>query len=223
MPIYSYHKIQRESPLSSTVINRDWSFNSHSSTPTITGRNLANMKQEEELLNYPRGLVEQFVRFGFDYKGVKLRLSSLSQEAHTNFWIEEPFEFHLQHAWLEAYLQYFNKTDATVNKGVEILRKREKLSQKAPVAVEEGSRTKDKRWKRKKRTAALYSINTEDPTRGGSDYAESCNQLIILTAPQLPPGFIYRAGQYLVPATLIPIPLNDVAMTHMSLSSKMEQ
>ena len=44
---------------------------------------------------------------------------------------------------LEAYLQYFNKTDATVNKGIEILEKGEAFP-KAPVAVEEED-TKDKK------------------------------------------------------------------------------
>lgn len=54
---------------------------------------------------------------------------------------------------LEAYLQYFNKTDATVNKGIEILEKGEAFP-KAPVAVEEED-TKDKRMKRKKNCASI--------------------------------------------------------------------
>lgn len=37
---------------------------------------------------------------------------------------------------LEAYLQYFNKSDATVNKGIEILEKGEAFP-KVPIAVEE--------------------------------------------------------------------------------------
>ena len=76
----------------------------------------------------------------------------------------------LQLFGLEAYLQYFNKTDATVIKGIEILEKGEAFP-KAPVAVEEEEVTKDKKDGKKKRTAQAYSI-TEDPTRG-FDYAKA--------------------------------------------------
>lgn len=49
---------------------------------------------------------------------------------------------------LEAYLQYFNKSDATVNKGIEILEKGEAFP-KAPIAVEEEEATnKDGKKKR---------------------------------------------------------------------------
>ena len=69
---------------------------------------------------------------------------------------------------LEAYLQYFNKSDATVNKGIEILEKGEAFP-KAPIAVEEEEATnKDGK---KKRTAQAYRI-VEDPTLY-FDYAEA--------------------------------------------------
>ena len=65
--------------------------------------------------------------------------------------------------------QYFNKTDATVNKGIEILEKGEAFP-KAPVAVEEED-TKDKKNEKKKRTAQAYRI-VEDTTLY-FDYAEA--------------------------------------------------
>ena len=71
---------------------------------------------------------------------------------------------------LEAYLQYFNKTDATVSKGIGIREKGEAFP-KATVAGEEEEVTKDKKDGKKKRTAQAYSI-TEDPTRG-FDYAKA--------------------------------------------------
>ena len=85
---------------------------------------------------------EQFVRFA-DSKGVKRR----------NILIQKSYKLLEKNLFgniiynmlgLEAYLQYFNKTDATVIKGIEILEKGEAFP-KAPVAVD--------------------SI-TEDPTRG---------------------------------------------------------
>ena len=105
--------------------------------------------------------MEQFVRFA-DSKGVKRR----------NILIQKSYKLLEKNLFgniiynmlgLEAYLQYFNKTDATVIKGIEILEKGEAFP-KAPVAVEEEV-TKDKKDGKKKRTAQAYSI-TEDPTRG---------------------------------------------------------
>ena len=111
--------------------------------------------------------MEQFVRFA-DSKGVKRR----------NILIQKSYKLLEKNLFgniiynmlgLEAYLQYFNKTDATVIKGIEILEKGEAFP-KAPVAVEEEV-TKDKKDGKKKRTAQAYSI-TEDPTRG-FDYAKA--------------------------------------------------
>jgi len=127
-------------------------------------KKLSQYETEEELLNYLRhqGLVEQFVRFA-DSKGVKRR----------NILIQKSYKLLEKNLFgniiynmlgLEAYLQYFNKTDATVIKGIEILEKGEAFP-KAPVAVEEEEVTKDKKDGKKKRTAQAYSI-TEDPTRG---------------------------------------------------------
>ena len=103
-------------------------------------KKLSQYETEEELLNYLRhqGLVEQFVRFA-DSKGVKRR----------NILIQKSYKLLEKNIYgniiynmlgLEAYLQYFNKSDSTVNKGIEILEKGEAFP-KAPIAVEEEEAT----------------------------------------------------------------------------------
>ena len=147
----------------STVINRGLTIQFTFQYTDNNRKKLSQYETEEELLNYLRhqGLVEQFVRFA-DSKGVKRR----------NILIQKSYKLLEKNLFgniiynmlgLEAYLQYFNKTDATVIKGIEILEKGEAFP-KAPVAVEEEV-TKDKKDGKKKRTAQAYSI-TEDPTRG---------------------------------------------------------
>ena len=56
---------------------------------------------------------------------------------------------------LEAYLQYFNKSDSTVNKGIEILEKGEAFP-KAPVITEEPE-TQNKNERKEKKTAKVDS------------------------------------------------------------------
>ena len=154
----------------STVINRGLTIQFTFQYTDNNRKKLSQYETEEELLNYLRhqGLVEQFVRFA-DSKGVKRR----------NILIQKSYKLLEKNLFgniiynmlgLEAYLQYFNKTDATVIKGIEILEKGEAFP-KAPVAVEEEEVTKDKKDGKKKRTAQAYSI-TEDPTRG-FDYAKA--------------------------------------------------
>lgn len=153
----------------STVINRGLTIQFTFQYTDNNRKKLSQYETEEELLNYLRhqGLVEQFVRFA-DSKGVKRR----------NILIQKSYKLLEKNLFgniiynmlgLEAYLQYFNKTDATVIKGIEILEKGEAFP-KAPVTVEEEV-TKDKKDGKKKRTAQAYSI-TEDPTRG-FDYAKA--------------------------------------------------
>ena len=107
---------------------------------TDNNRKKLSEYETEELLNYLRrqGLVEQFVRFA-DSKGVKRR----------NILIQKSYKLLEKNIYgniiynmlgLEAYLQYFNKSDATVNKGIEILEKGEAFP-KAPIAVEEEEAT----------------------------------------------------------------------------------
>ena len=154
----------------STVINRGLTIQFTFQYTDNNRKKLSQYETEEELLNYLRhqGLVEQFVRFA-DSKGVKRR----------NILIQKSYKLLEKNLFgniiynmlgLEAYLQYFNKTDATVIKGIEILEKGEAFP-KAPVAVEEEEVTKDKKDGKKKRTAQAYSI-TEDPARG-FDYAKA--------------------------------------------------
>lgn len=148
----------------STVINRGLTIQFTFQYTDNNRKKLSQYETEEDLLNYLRhqGLVEQFVRFA-DSKGVKRR----------NILIQKSYKLLEKNIYgniiynmlgLEAYLQYFNRTDATVNKGIEILENGEAFP-KAPVAVEEEEVTKDKKDGKKKRTAQVYSI-TEDPSRG---------------------------------------------------------
>ena len=132
----------------STAINRGLTIQFTFQYTDNNRKKLSQYETEEELLNYLRhqGLVEQFVRFA-ESKGLKRR----------NILIQKSYKLLEKNIYgniiynmlgLEAYLQYFNKTDATVNKGIEILEKGEAFP-KAPVAVEEED-TKDKRMNRKK-------------------------------------------------------------------------
>ena len=153
----------------STAINRGLTIQFTFQYTDNNRKKLSQYETEEELLNYLRhqGLVEQFVRFA-ESKGLKRR----------NILIQKSYKLLEKNIYgniiynmlgLEAYLQYFNKTDATVNKGIEILEKGEAFP-KAPVAVEEED-TKDKKNEKKKRTAQAYRI-VEDTTLY-FDYAEA--------------------------------------------------
>lgn len=126
-------------------------------------KKLSEFETEEELLNYLRrqGLVEQFVRFA-ESKGVKRR----------NILIQKSYKLLEKNIYgsiiynmlgLEAHIKYFNKTDATVLKGMEILENGEAFP-KAPEVVEEEDATKDMKDGKKKRTAKAYGT-VEDPTR----------------------------------------------------------
>lgn len=126
-------------------------------------KKLSEFETEEELLNYLRrqGLVEQFVRFA-ESKGVKRR----------NILIQKSYKLLEKNIYgsiiynmlgLEAHIKYFNKTDATVLKGMEILENGEAFP-KAPEVAEEEDATKDMKDGKKKRTAEAYGT-IEDPTR----------------------------------------------------------
>lgn len=126
-------------------------------------KKLSEFETEEELLNYLRrqGLVEQFVRFA-ESKGVKRR----------NILIQKSYKLLEKNIYgsiiynmlgLEAHIKYFNKTDATVLKGMEILENGEAFP-KAPEVAEEEDATKDMKDGKKKRTAKAYGT-VEDPTR----------------------------------------------------------
>ncbi len=118
---------------------------------------LNEYKNEDDLLKYlqHQRLVEQFVRFA-DSKGVKRR----------NILIRKSYKLLERNLYgnviynilgKEAYIEYSNKSDPTVQKALELLEHGEAFP-KAPVKKEE---KKDEG--KKKRTAQAYGI-VEDPT-----------------------------------------------------------
>ncbi|MDD3038925.1 S41 family peptidase [Bacteroides sp.] len=123
---------------------------------------LTQYSTEEELLDYLRrqGLIEQFIHYA-DTKGVKRR-NILIQKSHKLLERNIYGSIIYNILGLEAYIKYFNKTDDTVNKGVEILQKGEAFPKAPENTVEEV--TKDKNDGKKKRTAEAYNIH-EDPTK----------------------------------------------------------
>lgn len=145
----------------SSVINRGLTIQFTFQYTDNNRTKLSQYETEEELLNYLRrqGLVEQFVRFA-ESKGIKRR-NILIQKSHKLLERNIYGNIIYNMLGLEAYLQYFNKTDATVNKGIELLEKGEAFP-KAPAETEEV--TNEKQDGKKKRTAQAYSIH-EDPTQ----------------------------------------------------------
>ncbi len=135
----------------STVIGRGLTIQF---TFQYTDNNRQKLKEydtEEKLSEYLRsqGIIEQFVRFA-DSKGVKRR----------NILIQKSYKLLEKNIYgniiynmlgLQEYVKYFNTTDATVNKGIEILQKGEAFP-KAPEVAEEAEEQKDET---KKRTAQL--------------------------------------------------------------------
>lgn len=116
-------------------------------------KKLSQYKTEKELLGYlsQQGIVEQFIRFA-DSKGVKRR----------NILIQKSYKLLEKNIYgniiynmlgLEAYIKFFNKTDLTVNKGVELLEKGEAFP-KAPESVKKDE-IKGKKNGKKKRTAQV--------------------------------------------------------------------
>ena len=127
------------------------------------------MKRKEDLLNYLRhqGLVEQFIRFA-DSKGVKRR-NILIQKSYKRLEANIYGNIIYNMLGLEAYLKYFNKSDATVQQGIELARKGEAFP-KAPAETEEEV-TKIIKMERKKELRKLMA-SLEDPTRI-FDFAEA--------------------------------------------------
>ncbi|WP_071145420.1 S41 family peptidase [Bacteroides ihuae] len=126
-----------------------------------TDRNREQMSKyenEDELLTYLRrqNLVEQFVRYA-DSKGIKRR-NILIQKSRKL--LEKNIYGNLIYNMLgkEAYIKYFNNTDTTVKKAIELLEKGEAFP-KAPEAVEQPIK---KNEGKKKRTAQADSAK-ENP------------------------------------------------------------
>ena len=153
----------------SSVINRGLTLQFTFQYTDNNRKKLSQYETEEDLLNYLRhqGLVEQFIRFA-DSKGVKRR-NILIQKSYKRLEANIYGNIIYNMLGLEAYLKYFNKSEATVQQGIELLEKGEAFP-KAPAETEEEV-TKDNKDGKKKRTAQAYGI-TEDPTRI-FDFAEA--------------------------------------------------
>ena len=144
----------------STVVNRGLTNQFTFQYTDNNRQKLSQYETEEDLLDYLRrqGLIEQFIHYA-ESKGVKRR----------NILIQKSYKLLERNIYgyiiynmlgLEAYIKYFNRTDATVNKGIEILQKGEAFP-KVPETEEE--ETKDKNDGKEKRTANACIIH-EDPT-----------------------------------------------------------
>lgn len=97
---------------------------------------LNEFETEEKLLGYLKrqGLVDQFVRFA-EKKGVKRR-NILIQKSHKLLEKNIYGNIIYNMLGLEAFLKYFNQSDETVKKGIEILEKGEALPQAPQVQIE---------------------------------------------------------------------------------------
>lgn len=137
----------------STVINRGLTIQFTFQYTDSNRQKLSEFDTEESLLNYLRhqGIIEQFVRFA-DSKGVKRRniLIQKSQKLlERNIYGNIIYNM----LGLEAYIKYANKSDATVSKGIELLKKGEAFP-KAPETKGEDDKNSKKDGK-KKRTAQM--------------------------------------------------------------------
>lgn len=129
-----------------------------------TDSNRDKLKQydtEESLLNYlsKQGIVEQFIRYA-DSKGIKRR-NILIQKSYKL--LEKNLYGNIIYNMLgkEAYIKYFNTSDPTVKKAIEILEKGEAFP-KAPVAGDSQNVPKNER---KKKTTAQADSSRENPLR----------------------------------------------------------
>lgn len=102
---------------------------------------LNEFETEEKLLGYLKrqGLVDQFVRFA-EKKGVKRR-NILIQKSHKLLEKNIYGNIIYNMLGLEAFLKYFNQSDETVKKGIEILEKGEAFPQ-APLVQREPATAK---------------------------------------------------------------------------------
>lgn len=126
-----------------------------------TDNNRDKLKQydtEESLLAYlsKQGIVEQFIRYA-DSKGIKRR-NILIQKSHKL--LEKNLYGNIIYNMLgkEAYIKYFNTSDPTVKKAVEILEKGEAFP-KAPLTQEPQKGPKNER---KKKTTAQADSTGEN-------------------------------------------------------------
>ena len=168
----------------SSVINRGLTLQFTFQYTDNNRKKLSQYETEEDLLNYLRhqGLVEQFIRFA-DSKGVKRR-NILIQKSYKRLEANIYGNIIYNMLGLEAYLKYFNKSDATVQQGIELLEKGEAFP-KAPAETEEEV-TKDNKDGKKKRTAKLMASLK---IRHASSTLQKLQSAKILAALEAHPAF----------------------------------
>ncbi len=124
---------------------------------------LKKYETEESLLNYlqHQGLIEKFIQYA-DSKGVKRR-NILIQKSYKL--LERNIYGNILYNMLgqEAYIRYFNKSDETVLKALDLLEKGEAFP-KAPDTIEQ-PKTEKKNERTKKKTAQVDSIGENEILR----------------------------------------------------------
>ncbi|ERI81072.1 peptidase, S41 family [Bacteroides pyogenes F0041] len=136
----------------STVLNRGLTLQFTFQYTDKHRQSLNQFDNEESLLKYlsRQGVIEQFIRFA-ESKGVKRR----------NILIHKSYQLLERNIYgniiynmlgLEAYIRYFNQTDSTVKKGIELLEKGEAFPKPA-VADTDGENGKEAENGKEKRAA----------------------------------------------------------------------
>lgn len=134
----------------STVLNRGLTLQFTFQYTDKHRQSLNQFDNEESLLKYlsRQGVIEQFIRFA-ESKGVKRR----------NILIHKSYQLLERNIYgniiynmlgLEAYIRYFNQTDSTVKKGIELLEKGEAFPKPAVTDTDEenGKETENGKEKR---------------------------------------------------------------------------
>ncbi|MDY5352628.1 MAG: S41 family peptidase [Bacteroides pyogenes] len=134
----------------STVLNRGLTLQFTFQYTDKHRQSLNQFDNEESLLKYlsRQGVIEQFIRFA-ESKGVKRR----------NILIHKSYQLLERNMYgniiynmlgLEAYIRYFNQTDSTVKKGIELLEKEEAFPKPAVADTDEenGKETENGKEKR---------------------------------------------------------------------------
>lgn len=168
----------------SSVINRGLTLQFTFQYTDNNRKKLSQYETEEDLLNYLRhqGLVEQFIRFA-DSKGVKRR-NILIQKSYKRLEANIYGNIIYNMLGLEAYLKYFNKSDATVQQGIELLEKGEAFP-KAPAETEEEVTKDNKDGKKKELRKLMASLKI----RHASSTLQKLQSAKILAALEAHPAF----------------------------------
>lgn len=134
----------------STVLNRGLTLQFTFQYTDKHRQSLNQFDNEESLLKYlsRQGVIEQFIRFA-ESKGVKRRnilIHKSNQLLERNIYGNIIYNM----LGLEAYIRYFNQTDSTVKKGIELLEKEEAFPKPAVADTDEenGKETENGKEKR---------------------------------------------------------------------------